>query len=223
MEAVEHFPKQANNQILIELILYLASQLPHLCEFGYDPRSSLNLIETIIYKLGDSDSSYQNLLLLILGQALHVISPIYFLDLLRILKLIIIEQNFGNTIILYITVDALLQWISHPSFVSSLFINEIKTLIDFIVSDQHKIKSAKINTKFISGPFKFFNAKIAIYYDICVLLEKWAATNDPNVINNFVVNLKSAHKSYILKISLLLRALFLSNELDAERWKRLGA
>lgn len=75
-----------NRKSSINLTIYLTSILNDLINWCYDPRPTLNIILRVLYKFNKIDTTILNLILIILAKTLHIITPIYFMDTIRLLK-----------------------------------------------------------------------------------------------------------------------------------------
>lgn len=78
----------ANNNVdaVIRFALYLTAVLNDLVAYGYDPRPGFRIIRQGISEIKHLDSFACDLLLILLNQSLHNVSPVYLSDVVRLLK-----------------------------------------------------------------------------------------------------------------------------------------
>lgn len=198
---------------LIDFTVYLVSLLDELV----DPRPAINLLLKILHETRNFDKFFYNILMVLLIEDLQKISPIYVPDLIRVFMFLIFEENSGNFIINNMLLGVLIQWIAYPSFIPSEGLNEIQFLMKLITNEESD-KRNLIKTSKFQSEIKYFNPKIVLAYDICILSEE----NDPKDLGKFIESLKCPSQlKFACRINLLLKGLFLSNEIPMEIWKSL--
>lgn len=87
-EAIESLQKTADVKASHQLQTYLVAMLLPMIENGYDPRPALYVILRSIEHCDQQllDEIHVNYVLISLAQLLHVISPFYMIDALRLVK-----------------------------------------------------------------------------------------------------------------------------------------
>lgn len=192
----------------IELTVYLTCLLGDLIKWGYDPRPGLAVIMNVLYRATDSAKSYLNVLLVLLAQTLHSISPVYMSDLTRLLRLMVITMEGGNAITLNMLVDGLICWLANPSFIGADGLSDAQTIVQHITSGQYQT-TGKVT---LPSKVKYFHPDFAFGYDLAVLSEELTDNSDDGRVEDFVESLnKPAQLEFCDKINLFIRALFLWN------------
>lgn len=88
----------AHNSVeaIIQLSFYLTAVLNDLLEFGYDPRPGFRIIRQAIGEIKHFDSFDWDVMLILLNQSLHNVSPVYLPDVVRLLKVIECRREEGR-------------------------------------------------------------------------------------------------------------------------------
>ena len=77
IETIEYMQKIKNYKIVIDFTLYLASILPNIIHYGYDPRPCLNIIYRVLLDTFHIDKSFYNILLILLSKIHSVLRKYY--------------------------------------------------------------------------------------------------------------------------------------------------
>lgn len=198
---------------LIDFTVYLVSLLDELV----DPRPAINLLLKVLHETKNFDNFFYNILLVLLIEDLQKISPIYVPDLMRVFMFLIFDEKAGNFIINNMLLGVLIQWIAYPSFIPADGLNDIQFLMK-LITNEDSVKINLIKTSKFQSSIKYFNPKIVLAYDICLLSEE----NELKDLGEFIESLN--HQSQLKfagRINLLLKGLFLSNEIPKKIWKSL--
>lgn len=117
----------------------------------------------------------------------------------------------------------MIQWIAYPSFVSAATIEDIQELVkyvsDDIISNTISSDRPKFNTKLFSSPIKYYNPEIALAYNTCLLSEKFESSKKKVLLISFLTNIQYSNDQFKLRISKVLRGIFLTQNLDLDIWK----
>ncbi len=92
-DAVTATVANGNVEAAIQYSFYLTAVLNDLLIFGYDPRPGFRIIRQAISEMKHFDNLTWNLLLILLNQSLHSVSPVYLPDIVRLLKVFHAESE----------------------------------------------------------------------------------------------------------------------------------
>ncbi|XP_005181860.1 focadhesin [Musca domestica] len=220
IEAIEHFLSQKDFKQSIELSVFQILVVNHLVKFGIDPRPSLHCILRVLHSTREHSQSHYNVMLVLLSESLHLLSPSYLPDLLRIISFIVVQENCGHQYILNMCLDGIIQWMSQTAFIPAdglaIAHQIVRKILDVIKGNA---ATTPIQTKtFESATIRYFHPDIAMAFDLAKLVESYDDSEDKDVYT-FVDTLNvKANTTFCQRLHLFLRALFLSREPSVDCW-----
>ncbi|XP_055903547.1 focadhesin [Eupeodes corollae] len=225
IEAVDHYLAQKDFDQAIDLAVYQAVVIQNLAGFGIDPRPSLQSILRVLHSTREHNQNFYNVLLILLARNVHILSPIYLPDLLRLIAYIVVQENCGNQYILNMCLDGIILWMSQTAFIPTdgvaLAHQIVKKIISLNKLPQEDEQRPTISTKELSKEIKNIHPDVAIAFDLAKLVESFDESEFKDVFT-FVdaLNVK-AKSNFCQSINLFLRALFLSREPSMDCWFRI--
>lgn len=205
---------QQNVEGAIQLTIYLTSLLIELIKWGYDPRPGLSVIHAVLHKNIIIAEPYLNVILIILSQTLHTISPVYISDLTRLLRFIIETSGGGNTISMYMIVEGLIMWVANPSLIGCDGLSDAQALIKYVTTNKQTSKCCSAMS------VRYYHPAIALSFDLAKLSERIVQQMDEGkygCLQNFVQNLKPTNQNQFCEtINLFLRGLFLCDSMPTD-------
>ncbi|XP_055379538.1 focadhesin [Condylostylus longicornis] len=181
-----------------DLTLYMAVIVNQLVQFGLDPRASLICILNVLKVTKNITKNFYNILLIILADTLHIISPTYLPDLLRIFNFIIVLEHCGNQYILNMILDGAIQWMSQTTFIPEDGITLANQLIKAITTPEEKraiVSGSEELVKVVTSDYKspiarYLHPKISLAADFASLAESFEESECKNIFT-FVDNLNT--------------------------------
>lgn len=243
MDAIKHFQAEDNYSIAVDLSIYYVVVINHMLKYGIDPRPSLNCILSVVQMAEESlVKNYYNILLVLLAQSLHNLTPIYLPNLLRILVYIIVQKRAGHHCMLNMCLDGIIHWMSQSTFIPddgiALSHEIIRQILKVTRSNKGKVTNVTeeeskdpppeseeltvphIDTQEIVDKcfVRNYHMDIAIAIDLSLLVESFDQSEFKDIFN-FVDNLNvKANTNFCQRLHLFLRALFLSPEPSIDCW-----
>lgn len=225
-DAIDFMLNSKQTAAAFDLQMHQVALLKDLVNFGYDPRPSLNVLLRTLKQITIDDpkksTAFHNYLLILLADLSHIVSPVYLVDILRILKFIIETQKQGNAITLNMVLDALIIRLANATnFLSSESRAVCENLIRTIVSLERQ-RSVPFTPSITDTPeyncswnktAKYPHPDIAFAYNLAILSEQLLLYHQNCGIQNsnltkFVLQLQKSDEIH-LKVQLFLRALLL--------------
>lgn len=211
--------------VVFDLLINQLAMLKDIVRLGFDPRPSLTILHSTLIASDVPDktkiSIFYNYVLIIVAELLHIVSPVYLLDVLVILKLTIITKNQGNLITLNMILDGLVVRTANASrFLTNECRNECDSLIKAINSSEKHCQLS--NSRAAQTPsysywgkssIKYQQSNIVLAFDIAVWTDEVLLNSSNGAISNsnlskFVLQLEIANEMQI-SVQALLRALLL--------------
>ncbi|XP_016947118.1 focadhesin [Drosophila biarmipes] len=220
IEAIDHFLQREDHAQSIDLGLYQACLIKQLANYGIDPRPSLQCLLRVLHATREHTKDHYHVLLVLLADVLHVLSPFYLADLLRIIVFVVVQERCGHEYILNMCLDGIIQWMSQTAFIPAeglaLAHQIVQKVLDTERSDQ---EGNIISTKQLKpAHMRNYHPDIAIAFDLANLVESFDASDNQDVFA-FVdaLNVK-ANTAFCQRLHLFLRALFLSKKPPVDCW-----
>ena len=220
IEAIEHFLNQKDFKQSIELSVYQVLVINHMVKFGIDPRPSLQCILKVLHATKEHAQSHYNVMLILLSECLHLLTPSYLSDLMRILAFIVVQENCGHQYILNMCLDGIIQWMSQTAFIPADGLTVAHQIVRKILGViKGTVKTKPIQTKdFEPVGLRNLHPDIALAFDLAKLVESF---DEPETRDIFtfvdILNVK-AKSVFCQRLHLFLRALFLSREPSVDCW-----
>lgn len=85
-DAVSTMAANNNQHAAIKFLLYLIAVINDLLTYGNDPRPGLRIIRQVVSEVKEVDKLTFDMLLILINQSLHYVSPVYLPDVVRLLK-----------------------------------------------------------------------------------------------------------------------------------------
>lgn len=220
IEAVEHFLSEKDLNQSIELSIFQILVINHLVKFAIDPRPSLQSVLRVLHSSKNHTQSHYNIMLILLAESLHLLTPSYLPDLLRIILFIVVQENCGHQYILNMCLDGIIQWMSQTAFIPAdglTMAHQIVRKILDVVKGTAKTKPT--HTKdFEPVGLRYLHPDIALAFDLAKLVESFDDSELKDVFTFVdVLNVKQ-NTMFCQRLHLFLRALFLSREPSVDCW-----
>lgn len=228
IEAIDYFLQQMDYAQSIDLCIYQTLLVKQLANYGIDPRPSLQCLLRVLHATREHTRNHYHVLLVLLAECLHVLSPFYLADLLRIIVFIVVQERCGHEYILNMCLDGIIQWMSQTAFIPAEGMALAHQIVQR-VQEQQKPPPPKddapvefgshICTKELEpAHMRNYHPDIAIAFDLANLVESFDASESQDVFA-FVdaLNVK-ANSAFCQRLHLFLRALFLSREPPVDCW-----
>lgn len=187
-----------------DLTIYLVAITKNMLMHQLDPRSNLSLIAKALAV--SEDKNGWNIILILLAEMLGFCSIRYVPDIVRLIKIIVLDHHIGNRIILHMIQDGIIQCLAS----SAINLDMTEALLTYISTykvSEDITKSSKLQSKVV-----YFHPDIARAQDVCRWLDS---------CNLKVEEIKtSGDQLFWQKNVLLLRGLFLSTQLEFSDWKQ---
>lgn len=220
IEAIEHFLNQKDFQQSIELSVFQILVINNLVKFGIDPRPSLHCTLRVLHSTREQSHSHYNVMLVLLAESLHLLSPSYLPDLLRIISFIVVQENCGHQYILNMCLDGIIQWMSQTAFIPAdglaIAHQIVRKILD--ITKGNVTSTPVFTNKFEPVAIRYLHPDIALAFDLAKLVESFDESEDKDVCT-FVDTLNvKANTTFCQRLHLFLRALFLSREPSVDCW-----
>ncbi|CAD7014015.1 unnamed protein product [Ceratitis capitata] len=223
IEAIEHCLNCNDNTTVIDLCIFQALIVNNLTKYGIDPRPSLHCLLRVLHSTREHTVNHYNVLLILLAECLHLLSPNYLHDLLRIIAFIVVQECCGNQYILNMCLDGIIQWMSQTAFIPAEGLALAHQVVRKILGQNKDaataVKSSTVRTGELQpAQARYFHPDIAIAFDLAKLVESFDESEFKDVFT-FVdaLNVK-ANTMFCQRLHLFLRALFLSREPSMDCW-----
>uniref|UniRef100_A0A0K8W0Z1 Uncharacterized protein KIAA1797 n=1 Tax=Bactrocera latifrons TaxID=174628 RepID=A0A0K8W0Z1_BACLA len=222
IEAIEHCLNVNDFDTVIDLSIFQALIVNNLTKFGIDPRPSLHCLLRVLHSTREHTVHHYNVLLILLAESLHLLSPNYLHDLLRIIAFIIVQECCGNQYILNMCLDGIIQWMSQTAFIPAEGLALAHQVVRKILERGKETESAektKVHTIDLKpAQVRYYHPDIAVAFDLAKLVESFDESEFKDVFT-FVdaLNVK-ANSMFCQRLNLFLRALFLSQEPSIDCW-----
>ncbi|XP_030374124.1 focadhesin [Scaptodrosophila lebanonensis] len=227
IEAIEYFLQQADHAQSIELCIYQALLVKQLAQYGVDPRPSLQCMLRVLHETREHTQNHYHVLLVLLADSLHLLSPFYLADLLRIVAFIVVQERCGHEYILNMCLDGIIQWMSQTAFIPAeglaLAHQIVQRVLQKTSTEEEAQENQKIETHICTkelppAHIRNYHPDIAIAFDLANLVESFDSSEYKDVFA-FVdaLNVK-ANTAFCQRLHLFLRALFLSREPPVDCW-----
>lgn len=222
IEAIEHCLNCNDLTTVIDLSIFQALIVNNLTKYGIDPRPSLHCLLRVLHSTREHTVNHYNVLLILLAESLHLLSPNYLHDLLRIIAFIIVQECCGNQYILNMCLDGIIQWMSQTAFIPAEGLALAHQVVRKILArgkGTASVEITKVRTSNLkSTQVRYFHQDIAIAFDIAKLVESLDESEFKDVFT-FVDTLNvKANSMFCQRLHLFLRALFLSHEPSIDCW-----
>lgn len=226
IEAIDYFLQQTDYAQSIDLCIYQTLLVKQLANNGIDPRPSLQCLLHVLHATREHTRHHYHVLLVLLAECLHVLSPFYLADLLRIIVFIVVQERCGHEYILNMCLDGIIQWMSQTAFIPAEGLALAHQIVQRVQEQQKLAKddapvefATRICTKELQpAHMRNYHPDIAIAFDLANLVESFDASESQDVFA-FVdaLNVK-ANSAFCQRLHLFLRALFLSREPPVDCW-----
>ncbi|TMW54602.1 hypothetical protein DOY81_000396 [Sarcophaga bullata] len=220
IEAIEHFLNQKDFKQSIELCVFQVLVVNHMVKFGIDPRPSLQCILKVLHATKEHAQSHYNVMLILLSECLHLLTPSYLPDLMRILAFIVVQENCGHQYILNMCLDGIIQWMSQTAFIPADGLTIAHQIVRKILEViRGTVKTKPIQTKdFEPVGLRNLHPDIALAFDLAKLVESFDEPETKDIFTFVdILNVK-AKSIFCQRLHLFLRALFLSREPSVDCW-----
>lgn len=225
IEALDYFLQQSDHAQSVDLCIYQAQLMKQLAQFGIDPRPSLQCLLRVLHATREHTRNHYHVLLVLLAECLHMLSPFYLADLLRIIVFVVVQERCGHEYILNMCLDGIIQWMSQTAFIPAEGLALAHQIVDRVL-EQQKLPQDD-NTEFATpictkelqpAHIRYYHPDIAIAFDLANLVESFDVSENKDVFA-FVdaLNVK-ANTAFCQRLHLFLRALFLSREPPVDCW-----
>lgn len=228
IEAIDYFLQQTDYAQSIDLCIYQTLLVKQLANYGIDPRPSLQCLLRVLHATREHTRNHYHVLLVLLAECLHVMSPFYLADLLRIIVFIVVQERCGHEYILNMCLDGIIQWMSQTAFIPAEGMALAHQIVQRVQEQQKPPPpnddapvefGSHICTKELQpAHMRNYHPDIAIAFDLANLVESFDASESQDVFA-FVdaLNVK-ANSAFCQRLHLFLRALFLSREPPVDCW-----
>ncbi|EDW85623.1 uncharacterized protein Dwil_GK23059 [Drosophila willistoni] len=220
IEATDYFLQQSDHAQSIDLCIYQACIIKQLAIYGIDPRPSLQCVLRVLHATREHTQNHYHVLLVLMAETLHLLSPFYLADLLRIIVFIVVQEQCGHEYILNMCLDGIIQWMSQTTFIPAEGLVLAKQIVDRVLDQQEKkMTENTISTKQLQpAHIRNYHPDIAIAFDLSVLVESFDSSENKDVFA-FVdaLNVK-ANTAFCQRLHLFLRSMFLSREPALDCW-----
>ncbi|SPP74769.1 focadhesin [Drosophila guanche] len=219
IEAIDYFLQQSDHAQSIDLCIYQACLIKQLANYGIDPRPSLLCLLRALHATREQTRDHYHVLLVLLAEVLHVLSPFYLADLLRIIVFVVVQERCGHEYILNMCLDGIIQWMSQTAFIPAEGLALANQIVQRVVDLQQADEGERISTRQLQpAHMRNYHPDIAIAFDLANLVESFDASENQDVFA-FVdaLNVK-ANTAFCQRLHLFLRALFLSRQPPVDCW-----
>lgn len=222
IEAIEHCLNCNDLTTVIDLCIFQALIVNNLTKYGIDPRPSLHCLLRVLHNTREHTVNHYNVLLILLAESLHLLSPNYLHDLLRIIAFIVVQECCGNQYILNMCLDGIIQWMSQTAFIPAEGLALAHQVVRKILArgkETQSVETTKVRTSDLKpAEVRYFHPDIAIAFDLAKLVESFDESEFKDVFT-FVDTLNvKANSMFCQRLHLFLRALFLSQEPSVDCW-----
>ncbi|XP_017040742.1 focadhesin [Drosophila ficusphila] len=220
IEAIDHFLQREDYAQSIDLGIYQACLIKQLANYGIDPRPSLQCLLRVLHATREHTKDHYHVLLVLLSEVLHVLSPFYLADLLRIIVFVVVQERCGHEYILNMCLDGIIQWMSQTAFIPAEGLALAHQIVQRVLDTERSEQEGEIITTSQLKPahMRNYHPDIAIAFDLATLVESFDASDNQDVFA-FVdaLNVK-ANTAFCQRLHLFLRALFLSKKPPVDCW-----
>ncbi|XP_017471744.1 PREDICTED: focadhesin isoform X2 [Rhagoletis zephyria] len=219
IEAIEHCLNCNDFTTAIDLCIFQALIVNNLTKYGIDPRPSLHCLLRVLHSTREHTVNHYNVLLILFAESLHLLSPNYLHDLLRLIAFIVVQESCGNQYILNMCLDGIIQWMSQTAFIPAEGLALAHQIVRKILAQGKETKNFTVHTNDLqAGQVRYMHPDIAIAFDLAKLVESFDDSEFKDVFAFVdVLNVK-ANSMFCQRLHLFLRALFLSREPSVDCW-----
>ncbi|XP_036330695.1 focadhesin isoform X1 [Rhagoletis pomonella] len=219
IEAIEHCLNCNDFTTAIDLCIFQALIVNNLTKYGIDPRPSLHCLLRVLHSIREHTVNHYNVLLILFAESLHLLSPNYLHDLLRLIAFIVVQESCGNQYILNMCLDGIIQWMSQTAFIPAEGLALAHQIVRKILAQDKEAKNFTVHTNDLqAGQVRYMHPDIAIAFDLAKLVESFDDSEFKDVFAFVdVLNVK-ANSMFCQRLHLFLRALFLSREPSVDCW-----
>ncbi|XP_067631315.1 focadhesin [Eurosta solidaginis] len=220
IEAIEHCLNSNDFTTAIDLCLFQALIINKLNKYAIDPRPSLHCLLSVLHNVREHTVNHYNVLLVLMAECLHLLSPNYLHELLRVISFIVVQENCGNQYILNMCLDGIIQWMSQTAFIPSEGLALAHQIVRKILgrSKETSVPVVVHTNDLQVGQVRYFHQDIAIAFDVAKLVESFDESEFKDIfIFVDTLNVK-ANSMFSQRLHLFLRALFLSREPSMDCW-----
>lgn len=207
-----------DSKLMRDLILYLVVVSNHQLIYGMNPTRNFQCIRKVLTSIPEPSENYYNVLLVLLSNTLHQISPANFVDIMEIIFDIIRKGCCRNKYIQNMVLDGIIKWMTHPDFITPNALSIAHSIVKTIVErDDNSAQSAPA----IKDPkltVTNYHPDISVAYDIAHLTEQFEETNHKNVFNFIDILNTRGDLNLNKQLVSLLRAIFLSKDISIDCW-----